>query len=349
MQASTVHYVKTSDGCDIAYSATGEGPDFVLMPYLFNHLGRTNAAQDALAERLLGRFRVIRYDSRGMGLSSRGLDNKHSMAGYERDLEAVVERLKLRRFVLLAFGVFAHAGLRFAVNHPDRVRGLVLWRTSLAMQDILPEAFWKTLAEENWDLFLDSFLAGTMAGYTLTPETRRSGKESMKAAVTQPDWLLSVRAWHRSSVKDEAPRLRVPTLVLVDDRSSLMPADRASELAAHIPGSQLVVLGSDSGVGGTFAAIEAFVSGLRGHEDEVGGGSTEARPGWSTASVALTARQIDVLSLLAKGKTTREIARTLVLSERTVERHIADVYAKIGARNRSEATAYAMSRLSVRS
>jgi DNA-binding NarL/FixJ family response regulator len=59
--------------------------------------------------------------------------------------------------------------------------------------------------------------------------------------------------------------------------------------------------------------------------------------------VALTARQIDVLSLLAKGKTTREIARTLVLSERTVERHIADVYAKIGARNRAEATAYFLS------
>ena len=48
--------------------------------------------------------------------------------------------------------------------------------------------------------------------------------------------------------------------------------------------------------------------------------------------------------MIAEGKRTREIAEKLVLSERTVERHIAGVYAKIGARNRSEATAFALSR-----
>ena len=59
----------------------------------------------------------------------------------------------------------------------------------------------------------------------------------------------------------------------------------------------------------------------------------------------LTERQWEVLQLLAQGKTNREIAQTLVLSDRTVQRHIADIYDKIGARNRSEATAFAMSQL----
>ncbi len=59
----------------------------------------------------------------------------------------------------------------------------------------------------------------------------------------------------------------------------------------------------------------------------------------------LTERQWEVLQLLAQGKTNREIAQALVLSERTVQRHIADIYSKIGARNRSEATAFAMSQL----
>ena len=59
----------------------------------------------------------------------------------------------------------------------------------------------------------------------------------------------------------------------------------------------------------------------------------------------LTARQIQVLGLIAKGKTNREIARELVLSERTVERHTADIYHKVGARNRAEATAFALSHL----
>jgi ATP/maltotriose-dependent transcriptional regulator MalT len=57
----------------------------------------------------------------------------------------------------------------------------------------------------------------------------------------------------------------------------------------------------------------------------------------------LTERQWEVLQLLAQGKTNREIAQTLVLSDRTVQRHIADIYDKIGARNRSEATAFVMS------
>jgi len=59
----------------------------------------------------------------------------------------------------------------------------------------------------------------------------------------------------------------------------------------------------------------------------------------------LSARQMQVLRLIAEGRTTHEIADELVLSVRTVERHVADVYTKIGARNRAEATAYALNRL----
>ena len=59
----------------------------------------------------------------------------------------------------------------------------------------------------------------------------------------------------------------------------------------------------------------------------------------------LTQREVEVLSQLAQGKTNREIARELVLSERTVQRHIANIYAKINVRNRAEATTFALSHL----
>ncbi len=59
----------------------------------------------------------------------------------------------------------------------------------------------------------------------------------------------------------------------------------------------------------------------------------------------MTERQWEVLRLLAQGKTNHEIAQALVLSERTVQRHIANIYDKTGVRNRSEATAFAMSQL----
>jgi DNA-binding CsgD family transcriptional regulator len=58
----------------------------------------------------------------------------------------------------------------------------------------------------------------------------------------------------------------------------------------------------------------------------------------------LTVREVEVLRLLAGGKTNKEIAEELVLSISTVERHVANIYAKIGARGRVQATAYALRR-----
>jgi DNA-binding CsgD family transcriptional regulator len=55
----------------------------------------------------------------------------------------------------------------------------------------------------------------------------------------------------------------------------------------------------------------------------------------------LTARELEVLRLVAAGHSNREIADVLVLSLRTIERHINNLYAKIGARGKADATAYA--------
>ena len=61
------------------------------------------------------------------------------------------------------------------------------------------------------------------------------------------------------------------------------------------------------------------------------------------AAGGLTAREVEVLRHLAGGRTNDEIAEELFVSVRTVERHVANIYAKIGARGRANATAYALS------
>ena len=55
----------------------------------------------------------------------------------------------------------------------------------------------------------------------------------------------------------------------------------------------------------------------------------------------LTARELEVLRLVAAGKTNRAIAAELVLSERTVDRHVSNILAKLGVPSRAAATAYA--------
>jgi DNA-binding CsgD family transcriptional regulator/tetratricopeptide (TPR) repeat protein len=56
----------------------------------------------------------------------------------------------------------------------------------------------------------------------------------------------------------------------------------------------------------------------------------------------LTERQVEILHLLAEGRSNKEIAAALSLSVRTVEHHVAHIYARIGASGRVEATAYAL-------
>jgi DNA-binding CsgD family transcriptional regulator len=63
----------------------------------------------------------------------------------------------------------------------------------------------------------------------------------------------------------------------------------------------------------------------------------------TTASLAggLTGREVQVLALIATGTTNRGIANALVISEKTVARHVSNIFAKLGVSSRSAATAYA--------
>lgn len=51
----------------------------------------------------------------------------------------------------------------------------------------------------------------------------------------------------------------------------------------------------------------------------------------------LTKRETEVMNCVSRGKTNKEIAFELMISENTVERHLKNVYKKLGARNRIEA------------
>lgn len=66
-----------------------------------------------------------------------------------------------------------------------------------------------------------------------------------------------------------------------------------------------------------------------------------AKTGKGAAAHGLTPREVEVLRLLATGQSNRQIAEEFVLSERTVARHVANIFVKIGVSSRAAATAYA--------
>jgi DNA-binding NarL/FixJ family response regulator len=63
--------------------------------------------------------------------------------------------------------------------------------------------------------------------------------------------------------------------------------------------------------------------------------------GDSTIQARLSAREIEVLRLLAAGKSNAQVADELVISQNTVIRHVSNIFAKIGVDNRAQAAVYA--------
>jgi DNA-binding CsgD family transcriptional regulator/pimeloyl-ACP methyl ester carboxylesterase len=344
MQAPPVKYVTTSDGFNIAYSVAGAGPPFVFMPWPFSHRGLWwgTVFGRPIAETLARRFRLVQYDSRGQGMSTRGLPEDHSLDDYLLDLEAVVDSLGLTGFVLYAGPVSNHLAVHYAIKHPERLRALVLG-------DITIKGAWgkeipgfSELIQRDWDFFLHAMASSfSLQGAPVeVPYWRES--------ITQEDCIKMGLACHESDIGDLLPSLRVPTLILntrrltVDGPLTAWARD-GEAIAAAIPNSRLITFDGMASIWfspGPEAPqavqfIEAFLNDLPGvavpEPDEL-------------RIAALSRRQREVLHLISQGKTNREIADALVLSERTVQRHIADIYAKIGARNRAEATAIALGR-----
>jgi DNA-binding NarL/FixJ family response regulator len=157
----------------------------------------------------------------------------------------------------------------------------------------------------------------------------------------------------RFDVTDLLPRLKAPALVLHRADIPWLPVDVARALASRIPDARLSLLEGEStapylgDAEATARAVDAFLGeGEEGRTARLGAWAPGAEQGELRQARAnpdnLTARESEVLILLAGGKTNNEIAEELHVSARTVERHIANIYAKIGARGRANATAYAL-------
>ena len=106
-------------------------------------------------------------------------------------------------------------------------------------------------------------------------------------------------------------------------------------------GQALKELGDDDGAAGSFAAAEAMFEQIGARIDARATRDSRAAGRTVHAPAGLTAREVEVLELIAAGNTNKQIAAELFLSEKTVSRHLSNIFAKIGVTSRSAATAFA--------
>ena len=339
MEPPPVRYVKTRDGYSIAYTDTGAGPPFVLMPLPAGHVQMHWTGQSQISawvEALSERYRLIVYDCRGQGMSQRGLSPGFDMSAPIRDLEAIVEGLDLSRFVLMGSHASGHTAVRYAVVQPDRVRALVLAPCGVSASK-WPMISAVDVAQRNWEFFLEIFATSRGAR---SADAQKTTIEFLRQSVNQEDWLIMARSWMQSDISSLLASVATPTLVLHPREYVNVPTEESMKLASGITNSRLALIDGNNPFGEADSGLPVI--------EELLGSLTPPETEWALQTGSelpagrLSPRELDVLRLIAAGKSSREIAEDLVLSVRTVDRHIANIYLKTETHGRAQATAYAI-------
>jgi DNA-binding CsgD family transcriptional regulator/pimeloyl-ACP methyl ester carboxylesterase len=347
-----ISYARSADGVSLAFTAVGDGPALVFVPWVpFSNLRVEweNPFLSSIFEQLARRLTVIHYDGRGTGHSQRDVTDL-SLDAMVGDLAAVVDQAGMAEVSLLGqYNSCPHA-IAFAARHPERVKRMVLFggdgRGWNAMSARQTQAL-LSLIEQDWDLFADT-AAHQWLGWS-AGEAGRAMAEGIRGAVTPQIARATLQAASATDVTEQLPRVAAPTLVLHRRDMAQIPVEVARSLARDLPRGRLVVLAGsqptlfmeDQDVVVSML-VGFFCDGIEPAEDTVASMATAA-PGHPVPPPnGLSRRELEVLRLLAAGESNRQIARRLNLSPHTIERHVANLYRKIGARGRADATAYAM-------
>jgi pimeloyl-ACP methyl ester carboxylesterase/DNA-binding CsgD family transcriptional regulator len=321
-------------GRAVAYELVGEGPPLVVPAWWVSHLeldGRDDAFR-GFWEAVGAGHALLRYDRPGVGMSDRAVDvGAVSLQDDVAVLTAVLDALGLQRVTLLGGSSGGCTAIAFAARHPDRVERLLLYGTYAHGPSIAPERVRGAIVEAvraHWGLgsrmLADIFLGE--AGDGVQERFARFQRESTTAE-TAAALLEQV---YRNDVRAELGRVRAPTLVVHRREDRAIPYELGRELAAGIPGAALSPLDGRAHfpwMGDAGAVIRA----LRAETSPVG--PPEDDP--------LSQREHEVLALVARGLSDREIAAQLIVSPHTVHRHVANIRHKLGAGSRASAVAEA--------
>jgi DNA-binding CsgD family transcriptional regulator len=154
---------------------------------------------------------------------------------------------------------------------------------------------------------LGAMVAHAQGTVDLTESDARGALRALRRA-----WQV----WQELEVPYEVARVRVllglACRALGDDDTALLELEAAHEAFAQL------------GAAPDLARVESLT-----------------RSATSVDAHRLTQRELEVLRLVAAGETNKAIATDLVLSERTVDRHVSNIFAKLGVSSRAAATAYA--------
>ena len=272
---------------DIAYQVVGEGPaDLVVLPGPLIPIDSIDAEPSLYRfhRRLASLSRLVRFDHRGMGLSSHvPASDPVGPAQWAEDAIAVMDAVGCEKATIFGSGLTAMSGFVLAADYPERVHSLVivngtariLWASDyeIGVQTSVADPF-STIAVEP-DAFDQGFdVLSAVAPSVGNDDAFRSWWDNAGNRAMPPSMARVVtKTITDSDVRDKLAHITISTLILHRSGSLFVPVTHGRYLAEHINGSRYVELpGADTlhwigDTGPMLAEIEEFITGVRGGSD----------------------------------------------------------------------------------
>jgi pimeloyl-ACP methyl ester carboxylesterase/DNA-binding CsgD family transcriptional regulator len=340
-----IRFCRSRDGIRIAYAICGSGPPLIKAPHPISHL---NFDWDSPVWRhwlalFANRHTLIRYDLRGCGLSDRDNVEFH-FERYVEDLEAVIDAAGVERFAVFGMDGGAATSVAYAAHHPNRVTHLALLnaysRARLARNPTPKEVEETELTLKSIELGFDFDSPGLRQLYGAirmpgaSSEQFRSFSDLTRLATTPSNLSRALKAYFQVDLSSIAPNVQCPTLIAHVRQDAAIPFNEGRALAGLIPDASFIPLESPNhflveGEQAWTQLAESLTEFLP---------VAPAKPLKPVEALgALTAREHQVLELVAQGHGNMTIAGLLGISERTARNHVSLVFGKLGVNSRAQA------------
>jgi pimeloyl-ACP methyl ester carboxylesterase/DNA-binding CsgD family transcriptional regulator len=331
-------------GRTVAWSEVGSGPALIIGGWWCSHV-----QADWQDERfrqftltLARNHRVIRYDRPGSGLSGRDGATPRTRPEEVAVLLGLAEAIGLDSFSLLGASSGSVVAAAAAATATDRVARLVIYGGYSHGADIASPAAQAAMLDvvrRHWGLgsrmLADVFMPGA------TADERAAFARYQRQVASSDQAARELAQVYAHDSRDLLELIEAPTLVLHRRADRAIPFALGRDLADRIPGASFLELGGAEHfpwLGASSEVTRAMLAFLAG--DDPGPSMTAGGDGLP-AQPTLSARELEVLGLVAQGCTDAQIAQRLTLSSHTVHRHVSNIRTKLGVSSRAAAAAWA--------